>query len=234
MASTTSDQNDRKYDFQHDWFGIVRDEWEVRTQSLRGQKLQILELGSFEGASTTWLLDNLMDHPESRLTAIDTFQGGMEHTEGPDGVDNYGLPSLEKRFQANVSKSKHPNKLRVMKMRSQEALLELRSEGHQFDFIYVDASHVAIDVLHDAVNCWFMLKALGALVFDDVSWKGYLEDCYNPRIAIEAFLRCAEPEVESEETESQMWVRKVQNHIVPTPNPDPALYYWDKGLAKRD
>ncbi|KAI9715663.1 MAG: hypothetical protein M1812_005815 [Candelaria pacifica] len=188
-ATTTSDQTDCKYDLQQDWFDIVREEWEVRTQPLRGQKLQILEIGSFEGASTKWMLDNLMDHPESSLTAIDTFQGSMEHKEGTDAVDKYGLSSLDDCFRANVSKSKHPDKLHVMKMQSHKALLEPRNEARQFDFIYVDASHVAIDVLHDAVNCWSLLKTEGTMVFDNFSWKAYLQDCYNPRIAIEAFIR---------------------------------------------
>ena len=230
--STQSEQYNSKdrsrFSFQHPWFELIRPEWEELTSSLRGKKLRILEIGAFEGASTTWILDNLMSHPESTMTVIDTFEGGMEHQNDLDNTNKYELASLESRFRANVSKCEHANKLRVMKAHSDDALLALRRKSSQYDFIYVDASHVAIDVLHDAVVCWRMLTVYGTMVFDDFRWKGYLEDCYNPRIAILAFLQCAAPEVETKETESQMWVTKVPNRIAATPNPDPDLYYWDE------
>ncbi|ERF74019.1 hypothetical protein EPUS_03834 [Endocarpon pusillum Z07020] len=194
---------------------------------LRGKKLHVLEVGSFEGASTTWILDNLMDHAESTMTVIDTFEGGMEH-QAAENAQKYNMSTLESRFRANVAKCEHVNKLRVMKARSDNALLALRQESAHFDFVYVDASHVAIDVLHDAVVCWRMLNVHGVMVFDDFRWKGYMEDCYNPHVAILGFLRCAAPEIETRETESQMWVTKVPNRIPATPNPDPALYYWEK------
>ena len=221
------DTQDRsRFSFQHPWFELIRPEWEELTCSLRGNNLRILEIGSFEGASTTWILDNLMNHPESTMTVIDTFEGGMEHQNDPDNADEYELASLESRFRANISKCEHANKLRVIKARSDDALLALRRESSHFDLIYIDGSHVAIDVLHDAVLCWRMLAVHGTIVFDDFRWKGYMEDCYNPRIAILAFVQCAAPEVETKETESQMWVTKVPNRIAATPNPDPDLYYW--------
>ncbi|KAL8743196.1 MAG: hypothetical protein Q9190_004431 [Brigantiaea leucoxantha] len=221
--------NDRgKFSFQHQWFELIRPEWEHLTASLRDRRLSVLEIGAFEGASTTWMLDNLMTHPQSQLIVIDTFEGGMEHRDQDQGYD---LPSLETRFQSNVSKCEHARKMQVMKMQSEDALLALRQSSAHFDFIYIDASHVAIDVLHDAVLCWRMLNLHGTMVFDDWMWKGYLEDCYNPHIAIKSFLECAAPELETKETESQMWITKVPSHTPATPNPDPALYYWDKGLA---
>lgn len=217
-----------KYAFQHYWFDeFVRSEWEQLTQPLHGKKLQVLEIGAFEGASTTWILDNLMSHPESTLTSIDTFQGGMEHQQ----MSSYNIDLLEARFRANVSKSPQVSKLTVLKARSDDALVDLRVKGAVFDFIYIDASHAAIDVLHDSVMSWRMLEVGGTMLFDDFTWKGYLEDCYNPRIAIQAFLHCAAPEVEMKQTESQMWVTKVPNRMPPTPNPDPELYYWDESAG---
>ncbi|KAK3172575.1 hypothetical protein OEA41_005899 [Lepraria neglecta] len=217
-----------RFTFRHYWFDeVIRADWERLTQPLHGKKLQVLEIGCFEGASTTWILDNLMSHRESTLTSIDTFEGGMEHQEG-DKANKYDIASLEGRFRANVAKCEHVGKLEVMKARSDDALVELRGKQAQFDFVYIDASHVAIDVLHDAVMSWRMLAMHGKMVFDDFTWKGYLEDCYNPRIAIQSFLHCAAPEVETKRVESQIWVTRVPNHTHPTPNPDPAHYYWDE------
>ena len=216
-----------RFAFQRSWFDEDnRTDWEKLTGPIRGRKLSILEVGSFEGASTTWILDHLMTHPESRMTAIDTFEGGMEHLD-PDQRHKYDVSLLESRFRSNISKCEHVNKLRVMKAKSDDALLDLRRDGARFDFIYIDASHVAIDVLHDAVVCWRMLDVHGIMVFDDVTWKGYMEDCYNPRIAIKSFVQCATQEVSAMETEYQMWVTKIPNCIPATPNPDPALCYLE-------
>ncbi|KAL8998114.1 MAG: hypothetical protein Q9188_006169 [Gyalolechia gomerana] len=226
-----ADDDRSRFSFQHDWFELIRPDWEKRTAHLRSRPLRILEIGSFEGASTTWILDHLMSHPRSVMTAIDTFQGGIEHRN--QAADPYQLSTLRERFNTNVAKCKEMAKLRVMQSRSDDALIRLRQDGSSFDFIYIDASHTAIDVLHDAVMSWQMLDQGGTLVFDDYSWRGFIEDCYNPRTAIRAFVKCAKPEIECTETESQLWVKRVPNHISATPNPDPALYYWDKGIAKK-
>ncbi|KAI4184511.1 MAG: hypothetical protein L6R41_004689 [Letrouitia leprolyta] len=230
-------ENDRsRFTFQTDWFELVRSDWETRTAYLRDRELHILEIGSFEGCSTTWILDNLMHHPNSAMTVIDTFQGGMEHQGDPaldQPPDPYHLTTLKARFDSNVAKCNEASKLRVIQARSNDALIRLRLDGSRFDFIYIDASHVAIDVLHDAVVSWPMLNEDGLLVFDDYTWRGFVEDCYNPRPAIRAFVKCARPEIECTETESQLWIKRVPKYIAATPNPDPALYYWDKGLAKK-
>lgn len=230
-VSSSQDLERSRFSFQHgcEWFDMIRSDWEELTVSLRGKKLRILEVGAFEGASTTWILDNLMSHPESSLTVIDSFAGGMEHRETPTANgDEYKLESLESRFWSNVSKCTHVAKMRMIKSLSDDALMALRQERSEFDFIYIDASHVAVDVLHDAVLCWRMLPVQGTMVFDDYTWKGYNEECYNPRVAILSFLRCAAPELRARETQSQMWVTKVPNRIAATKNPDPDLMYWDK------
>ena len=227
MCSLPTTPSRQRFTFSRYWFDeVIRADWERLTYSLRGKMLRVLEIGCFEGASTTWILDNLMSHPESTLTSIDTFQGGMEHQEAGQ-ADKYNIASLESRFWANVAKCENAGRLHVMKANSDDALLKLRRQCAKFDFVYIDASHVAIDVLHDAVLSWRMLNVDGMMVFDDFTWKGYVEDVYNPRIAIQSFLRCVAQEVETKREESQMWVKRVPNRTPPTPNPDPELYYWE-------
>ncbi|MCJ1328106.1 hypothetical protein MMC10_004781 [Thelotrema lepadinum] len=140
-------------EFTSDWFGEVKVNFEDFARSNSGKKLRVLEIGSYEGRSATWILDNLLDHPESHLTAIDTFAGGMEHRN-----DDHDVRGLERRFLSNVAQCKHVDRLRVMKKDSDEALLQLRREKAVFDFIYIDGSHIAVDVLYDAELCWRMLE----------------------------------------------------------------------------
>ena len=153
----------------------------------------------------------------------------MEHKDSSsDGSSAYDLNTLEQRFYANIALTTQRSKLTLLKTTTDAALLGLRYKSAEFDLIYIDASHVAIDVLHDAVLSWRMLVQGGTLVFDDYGWKGYLEDCFNPRIAIKAFAQCVEWEGESwvaEGLSPQMWVRKVGRRMEGTANPDGKLLY---------
>lgn len=153
----TTDVKRARFTFHQDWFELIRLEWEQRTAHLRNHELRILEIGCFEGCSTTWILDNLMSHPNSLMTVIDTFEGGMEHQ--PDHAqdqpaDRDQLSTLKQRFDANVALCTQVAKLSVMQARSDDALVTLKQQRRRFNFIYIDASHVAIDVLHDAIMSW--------------------------------------------------------------------------------
>ncbi|EQB55396.1 SAM-dependent methyltransferase [Colletotrichum gloeosporioides Cg-14] len=232
MSTTTitaTQQTDRsRFNFQHRWFDRTIEHWEQRTSSLRGKKLRILEVGSFEGGSATWILDNLMDHPESTFTAVDTFGGSMEfQNDTYKEFDAYDIPSLEKRFRSNVAKCRHVDKLTVIKRSSLDALPTLKHQGALFDFIYIDGSHVALDVLHDAVLAWGMLEVGGTIVFDDYTLNRYNEESYNPPAAVDSLIRCAAFEAQASQAGSQMWVNKVPQLFPPTLNPERELIVED-------
>ena len=55
--------------------------------------------------------------------------------------------------------------------------MDLRARRARFDFVYIDASHNAIDVRHDALMSWRMLNVDGTTVFDDCTWKDDVDDC---------------------------------------------------------
>lgn len=199
-----------KYDFRYPWFEVVRGDWEALTESLVGTPLRILEVGSFEGSSTTWMLDHLMDHKDSTLTSVDTFEGSPEHAT-PD----IHLDGLAERFLHNVALAKNHDKLRVLRGTSAERLVQLRGEKAEFDLIYIDGSHTAIDVFQDVALAWPMLREHGTLVLDDYNWAPFKQDFYAPKIAIEAFLRCAAPTVTWFERNGQIWASKVPNTTPP-------------------
>jgi predicted O-methyltransferase YrrM len=62
------------------------------------------------------------------------------------------------------------------------------AEGESdFDLIYIDASHYAVDVLTDAVLSFRLLRGGGMMIFDDYLWSGDENIVYYPKIAIDAF-----------------------------------------------
>jgi predicted O-methyltransferase YrrM len=166
--------------FSQDWFTEHIASWEPMMEALEGRDARVLEIGAFEGLSTCYLLWRL---PDAHVTAVDTFAGSSEL------VARDLLPvSLEQAFDANVG-SVDGSRARKLVGDSRRVLLDLHDERARFDFVYVDGSHVALDVLVDAALSWSMLTVDGFLVFDDYGWSAMGPDpLLRPGPAIDAFL----------------------------------------------
>lgn len=127
--------------------------------------LNFLEIGAYEGRSTRWLLMNILTHKDSRITCIDTWNGSVEHTANQkDGLFD--------RFVHNTSPYKH--KLKTIRMESGKALKLPEVLSEVYDFIYIDASHLARNALEDSVLAWPLLRTYGFLIFDDYIYPGML------------------------------------------------------------
>jgi SAM-dependent methyltransferase len=143
---------DNGYRYTQDWFSPHQAMWLAYFGSLAGRPgLRFLEIGSFEGRSACWIAEHLLTGDGSMLVCIDPFNG---------------YPDQERNFDHNVSASpKTAHKILKLRGRSCEVLNFLPAEG--FDFIYVDGSHAALDVIQDAAGAWKLLRPDGILVFDD-------------------------------------------------------------------
>jgi predicted O-methyltransferase YrrM len=173
--------------FTQDWFSRSIPSWSLILNKLseRTTHLRILEVGVFEGRSTCWLLQNHCKTPESSIVAIDSFQGGIEH----QGME---LGTLRKRFEANIATVESPAQVEIREGFSLPQLAKLIAEGYQrFDFISIDASHQAPDVLGDAILGFELLKPGGVMAFDDYIWSPMRPGTENPlllpKAAIDAF-----------------------------------------------
>ena len=57
------------------------------------------------------------------------------------------------------------------------------------DYIYIDGSKLAIDVLSDAVLAWSLLKSDGIMIFNDYGWGIHTTDeKQKPKLDIDSFL----------------------------------------------
>ena len=148
----------------------------------KDQPCSAVEVGSFEGRSALWFLENILTHPQSVLTCVDTWEGSEDHHAF--GVD---CSHLFETFSANVQP--YGGKVSARRGRSQSVLRGF-SESLA-DFIYIDGSHTAPNVLQDSVLCWPILKPGGILIWDDYEWKWAGKELLDePMIAIDAFLMC--------------------------------------------
>src|SRR5262249_21937360 len=63
-----------EYKFTQDFFSANADVWNLNLARFKNlPNLHFLEIGSYEGFSTCWLLKNILTNDSSRLTCIDTF-----------------------------------------------------------------------------------------------------------------------------------------------------------------
>lgn len=181
-------ENMNQYQFTNTWFDGSRSIWESLLKTLRPRK--ILEIGSYEGASTCFMIDFLADAGQLELHCVDTWMGGVEHL-------NFDMAAVEARFHRNtlmsISRASGDVSLTVHRGSSDDQLAKMLAEGKReyFDFIYVDGSHQSPDVLCDAVLSFRLLKSGGILVFDDYLWfdrnSKIFDPIMSPKMAIDAF-----------------------------------------------
>ena len=196
-----------EYEFTQDWFNWAPEVWNKLTPMLSGRAghRQFLEIGSFEGRSSIWIAENMMQDDDI-LRCIDTWEGGEEH-----GAEN--MSEVEERFRANliVAAEKLPDR-RIIQQKGtsvREIARWLTTDNQHFDFIYIDGSHLAKDVMTDACMAWPLLKPKGLMVFDDYLWVPNARDIlHRPKAAIDAFTNLFAEEVEIVHIGYQLIVRK--------------------------
>jgi predicted O-methyltransferase YrrM len=203
--------------FTQNWFEEQKAPWiEYIVPALAGKpNLNFIEVGSYEGSSALWMCENILVSDDCVLTCIDTFQGSME------------IPydsTLLGRFRENTKK--HERKIRVIVDHSFNALRGLVSKSGGpdpepvFDLAFIDGSHVARDVLTDALLLWPYIKPGGYMVFDDYEWDVYSQAMFCPKIAIDAFVAVCSHELTISYKGLQLFVQK-RLEIIETPEINP-------------
>jgi len=184
---------DSVYSLTNQWFeDAAKNVWDTFIPKLNPKR--ILEIGSYEGASTCYLIEKLAHTQNIEIHCIDTWQGGIEHQRG--GEAETDMSAVEKRFHHNTQtasrQASHTVQLVLHKSFSDVALSRLLAQGKQgyFDFIYIDGSHQAPDVLCDAVLSFRLLRKNGMIAFDDYLWQESLPSGTDP-------IRCPKPAIDA-------------------------------------
>lgn len=176
------------YKFTQDWFSHNIPVWEQLKGLLSGEPGErgFLEIGSFEGRSMVWIAENMMQDGDS-IDCVDTWEGSEEHKNGElNGAEerfDYNLALIERRCPEKwVIKNKNTS------TKSLANWLDGGDAAPTYDFIYIDGSHIAKDVLTDACMAWPLLNQGGLLVFDDYLWGESRDILHRPRLAVDFFV----------------------------------------------
>lgn len=197
--------------FAHDWFTGNIKIWDTYKNSFYGLKnKKCLEVGAFEGRATLYLAVNYCNGEGSYVDTIDTWEGSLEHSpEDKNGLYN--------RFINNLHTYIETNKVNIYKGASSDILMNFIEEvksgkREKYDFIYIDASHLAKDVLMDAVLSWELLNTGGMMFFDDYEWSPYQKKPWlEPKVAINGFLDSYSTMYELLHKDYQIHIRKTSD-----------------------
>lgn len=187
--------------FTTDWFSHNIPNFQTTLNPIKDKPINYLEIGSWEGRSTLWILN--FCHPHSRITCIDSFKGGIEHANMSQ------LGTVKDRFLHNISP--HKDRVTILEGYSHDMLKTVSPDS--YDVIYIDGSHEAADVFIDLALSFLALKEGGLLLCDDYMGgrpgKTYDDLVTSPKRAIEAFMKVFKGRVEVIHSGYQIHMRKL-------------------------
>lgn len=189
---------------QWGWYLDDQDYWVSLLQFDEGP-VKALEIGAYDGVSANMMLDLLFPHLETRLHCLDPFL--------PDPTTPGENEEWKKLFLKNREIGGHEDQIILHEGLSFDVLTRLYQdpeERESFDFIYIDGSHFAKNVLEDAVLAWPLLDLGGYLAFDDYHWNMHNNDFLRPGPAIDVFLAIYGNRLEVIAKTGRVFIRKYE------------------------
>jgi predicted O-methyltransferase YrrM len=164
--------------------------------------VNFLEIGSFEGLSTNYFIDNFLCGKNSFITCIDPFiKYGESTLTKMSEWDVYINESTYDKFINNTFNNR--DKIILKRGLSADILPTLEQI---YDFIYVDGDHSEDAVWLDAIYSFKILRKNGIIVFDDYNWNTGKK---SPKAAIDRFLNEYKDFIEVLDINNQVIVRKI-------------------------
>jgi len=180
----------KDYQFTQDWFTHNIPIWKLHLQEFTGiADFQVVEIGSFQGMSACWLLDNILTHPTAKITCIDLY--------------------FQEHFKGNIVKTGAADRVIELQGYSQDLLVNLNSE--YYDVAYIDGCHKPTSALQDAILSWRLVKVGGLMIFDDYEFTFPDSPEQDTKIGINVFWEMFGSQLEVVHKGYQLIVKKIGN-----------------------
>ena len=189
----------KNYKFTQNWF--TTDDLVQFLPLQTQEEIHILEIGSFEGKSSVWFIENLLNNQNSSISCIDPW---VTYDQKNNSLNSYHKDILKKdlndlsegyifsdeyeTFVNNIAETNKLSQVHIMKGFSDVLLPSLISTKKQYDIIFIDGNHTAPYVLSDAIMSWKLLKVNGIMIFDDYLWRLDKPETLRPKMAIDNFI----------------------------------------------
>jgi lipopolysaccharide biosynthesis glycosyltransferase/predicted O-methyltransferase YrrM len=167
---------------EQDWFSHNIPDWSRWISLLQTPAPRLLEIGTWEGRSAVWLLENAC-RDGGDITCIDHF-------------DLLTTAAGQKRYEKVLHNLRLTSKpYRLMDDFSVPALYTLLDESLSsnadsgFDFVYIDGSHEADDTFLDGELAWRLCNKDAIVIFDDYNWGVQpVNGPHHPKRGIDGFM----------------------------------------------
>lgn len=144
------------------------------TQHAKNDRLQILEIGSWIGASTLTWAQGLKEHNHSKgtITCVDAWKPFLDHTIHTDEIylkmeQALSTETAYQLFTHNISTLPSSIVCQHLKGMSEQILPLLRH--NTFDIIFIDGDHIYPSVFNDIKNSLPLVKEGGIICGDDLN-----------------------------------------------------------------
>lgn len=161
-----------KYKFTNCWFDINKNLFEQELLKFKDDPILVLEVGCYEGRSSVWLIDNILEHPSSQIDIIDPFL--QENGE-----------KIKETFQNNIKLSKYPNKVTFFHQVSEKIYPTIQ---YKYNIAFIDGSHYPWYILYDMIHVWDRLTIGGLMICDDYASNNRQDTKFSPKEIMHYFL----------------------------------------------
>lgn len=200
----------KKYKFSACWFAVADMDKYICDNINIHNETSVLEIGSYEGRSSIWFLENIIKYnSKSLLTCVDSW---LDYSQNYKSFYSYSNMNTEWKLESNkikdtflynIKESGFESSVIIGQGKSQEILPRLIIQNNKYDIIFIDGNHTSPFVLSDAVMSWFLLKEDGLMIFDDYEWINPKADFNSnkreklePKLAINSFISVFEDYIE--------------------------------------
>ena len=185
----------KKYNFTDiDWFSPNIPIWDtvLKQAFLNKEKIEYLEIGTYEGRSTIHICENFKNF---KITVVDPYN---EYNEVNSVVKNSNMENVFERFKKNSFN--FSNSISINRTTSKEFF---KKNKKKFDLIYIDGSHHYLDVKEDLINSINFINNNGIIILDDFIWDYYEKVEENPIGGILPIIQ-ADPNIEIKSISNQI------------------------------
>ena len=153
----------KKFNYTNNWFDRnIYISMKLLQKIFTNKTIKILEIGTHEGKSAVWMLENLCRADNSTLTSIDPYN--VSDKTSPLNNETYNL------FINNIQLCTQYSKFNQYIDYSNNVMPKLIQENKTYDLIYIDGSHIYEDSLDDMNHAHHLLQKDGIMLLDDVGY----------------------------------------------------------------
>jgi len=146
------------------FFDVIRYFNENNRKVLCGEKIHVLEVGTYTGVSLINITNMI---PNSVGIGVDKWTSYDETIV----LQNMDALQVEKSFYKNINTFGLQYRITGLKQDSTSALIAFLQHKKLFDFIYIDGSHLLLDSYTDLVLAWQILEKDGIIVINNYYYK---------------------------------------------------------------